>query len=186
MGRPSSKWDDRTFANRGDVSFGTAPLAVWDPTYLHLAPAVYVLSADTIYTYLAGYPNVTLLGPYGAIGAGAEIIRCPKTVYVPAPYVSLLSSGNLTPVESWNRLHGAIVDAGPRMPVGLSSTGCAPQSFDPAPTHIPRSWSPLHRRPYLKRSSSSTATGYFSSTCPASNQSSTARQEPVLPKRSER
>ena len=31
MGRPSSKWDDRMFATRGDVSWGTAPLAVWDP-----------------------------------------------------------------------------------------------------------------------------------------------------------
>ena len=40
MGRPSCKWDDGTFANRGDVSYGTAPLALWDPTYLHLAPSV--------------------------------------------------------------------------------------------------------------------------------------------------
>ena len=40
MGQPSSKWDDGTFVSHGDVSYGTAPLAVWDPTYLHLAPAV--------------------------------------------------------------------------------------------------------------------------------------------------
>ena len=37
MGRTPCKWDDGTFANRGDVAYGTAPLAVWDPTYLHLA-----------------------------------------------------------------------------------------------------------------------------------------------------
>ena len=31
MGRPARRWDDRTFANRGDVSYGTMSLAVWDP-----------------------------------------------------------------------------------------------------------------------------------------------------------
>ena len=61
MGRPASQWYNRTFANRGDVSYGTAPLAVWDPTYIHLAPAVYVPSASTIDTSLVGDPNVTLL-----------------------------------------------------------------------------------------------------------------------------
>ena len=54
MGRTASKWDDRTFANRGYVSDGTAPLAVWDPTYLHLAPSVYVPIATAIDTSLAG------------------------------------------------------------------------------------------------------------------------------------
>ena len=72
MGRPDRKWDDRTFANRGDVSYGTAPLAVWDFTYLHLAPAIYVPSAAAIDTSLAGDPNVTLLGPYGAGDAGGR------------------------------------------------------------------------------------------------------------------
>ena len=111
MGRPDRKWDDRTFANRGDVSYGTAPLAVWDPTYLHLAPAIYVPSAAAIDTSLAGDPNVTLLGPYGAGDTGVEIICCCKTVYVPAPYVGLLLSADRSPVEYWNRFHGAIVDA---------------------------------------------------------------------------
>ena len=108
MGRPTSKWDDRTFTNRGDVSYGTAPLLVWDPTYLHLAPAVYVPSAAAIDTSLSGDPNVTLLGPYGAGDMGDEIIHCCKTVYVPTPYVSLLLSDDFTPVEAWNCLRGAI------------------------------------------------------------------------------
>ena len=29
MGRPPCQWDDGNFANRGDVSYGTAPLANW-------------------------------------------------------------------------------------------------------------------------------------------------------------
>ena len=97
--------------NRADVSYGTAPLAVWDPTYLHLAPAVYVPSAAAIDTSLSGDANITLLGPYGAGDAGVEIIRCCKTVYIPAPYVGLLLCADLTPVEVWNHLCGAIVDA---------------------------------------------------------------------------
>ena len=40
MGQPPCKWDDGTFANRRYVSYGTAPLSLWEPTYLHLAPAV--------------------------------------------------------------------------------------------------------------------------------------------------
>ena len=40
MGRPPCRWDDGTFANLVDVSYGTATLAVCYPTYLHLALAV--------------------------------------------------------------------------------------------------------------------------------------------------
>ena len=83
MGRHASKWDNRMFANWGDVSYGTVPLAVWDPTYLHLAPSVYVPSAAYIDTYLAGDPNVTLLGPYGAGDAGG-----PKSYVVAIPCMS--------------------------------------------------------------------------------------------------
>ena len=111
MGRPASQWDDRKFANRGDVSYGTAPLEVWYPTYPHLFPAVYIPSAATIDTSLAGDPTITLLGPYGAGDGGAEIMRCCKTVYVPAPYVGLLLGDKLTPIEAWNRLRGLIVVA---------------------------------------------------------------------------
>ena len=111
MGRTSRKWDNTTFANLGDVSYGTTPLAVWEPTYLQLAPDVYVPSAAAIDTSLVGDANITLLGPYGAGDAGVEIIRCRKTVYVPAPYVGLLLGAYLTPMEAWNRLGGAIVYA---------------------------------------------------------------------------
>ena len=107
------------FANRGDVSYSTAPLAVWDPTYLHLAPAVYVPIDATIDASLTGDTNITLLGPYGAEDAEVKIIRCRKTVYSPAPYVGLFLCADLYPVEAWNRLRGAIVDA-------LAEDACRP------------------------------------------------------------
>ena len=111
MGRPPCCWDDDTFANRGNAAYGTAPLVQWDPSYLHLAPAVLVPSAAAINANIAGDPDPKLLGTYGAGDAGVESIRCCKTVYVPAPYVGLLLGSDLTPIEAWQRVRGAIVDA---------------------------------------------------------------------------
>ena len=68
-------------------------------------------SAAAIDDSLAGDPNLTLVGPYGAGEVGVETIRCRKTVYVPAPYAGLLLGADLTPIEAWHRLRGAIVNA---------------------------------------------------------------------------
>ena len=111
MGRPPCRWDDEMFANRGNVSYGTAPLAQWDPAYLHLAPAILVPSTAVINAAIAGDPDLKLLGPYVAGDAGVESIRCHKTVYIPAPYASLLLGSDLTPVKAWQHIRGAIVDA---------------------------------------------------------------------------
>ena len=83
---------------------------MWDPTYLHLAPTVYVSITAAIDTSLTGDYNSTLLGTYGAGVAVVEIIRCYKTFYVLTLYLGLLLSADLSPVEAWNRLRGAIVD----------------------------------------------------------------------------
>ena len=61
MGRPPCRWDDETFANWGNVTFGTAPLAQWDPAYLHLATAVHVPSAAMIDATIAGDANLKML-----------------------------------------------------------------------------------------------------------------------------
>ena len=111
MGRPPCCWDDETLANRGEVAYGTAPLAQLDPAYLHLAPAVLVPSAAAINTSIASNPDLKMLGPYGAGDAEVETVRCRKTVDVPAPFVGLLLGEDLTPTETWHRLRGAIVDA---------------------------------------------------------------------------
>ena len=140
MGRPTSQWDNKTFVNQGYVFYGIAPLAVWDPTYLHLDPAVYVTSATTIDTSLTGDPNITLLGPYGAGEVGAKIIRCCKTVYVPAPYIGLLLGNNLTLVEAWNRLRVAIVDVAAKAASWPVIDWLHALIVQSGPTHITRSW----------------------------------------------
>ena len=106
MGRPPCCWDGESFANRGDVTFGTAPLAHWDPAYLHLAAVVHVPSAAAIDAAIAGDAGLKMLGPYGAGDAGVESVRCCKTVYVPAPYVGLFLGGNLTPPQALPGFHG--------------------------------------------------------------------------------
>ena len=68
-------------------------------------------SFAAIDTYLAGDTTINLLRPYGAGDMGAEVIRCCKTVHVPDLYICLLLGNNLTPVEAWNLLQRAIVDA---------------------------------------------------------------------------
>ena len=61
MGRSPCRWDGKSFANRGDVTFGTAPLAHWDPAYLHLAAAVHVPSASTIDAAIAGNAGMKMM-----------------------------------------------------------------------------------------------------------------------------
>ena len=103
MGRPPCLWDDKKFANRGDVTFGTAPLAQWDPAYLRLAPAVHVPSAAMIDAAIVGDANLKMLGHYDAGDAGVESVRCRKTVYVPAPYVGDCSPQAL-PCFDWGQI----------------------------------------------------------------------------------
>ena len=111
MGRPPCRWYDDTFANRGDVAYGTALLSQWDPAYIPLASAVLVPSAAAIDASIAGDPDLKLLWTYGAGDAGFESICCRKTVYVPAPYFGLFLGSDLTPIEAWHRVRVAIIDA---------------------------------------------------------------------------
>ena len=57
-------------------------------------------------------PDADLLGPFTAADADVEPLHVRKTIYLPAPFVGLFLERDITPAEAWNRLHGAIVDAG--------------------------------------------------------------------------
>ena len=147
-------------------------------------PAVYVLSAAVIDTSLSGDTNIMLLGPYGAGDAGVEIIRCRKTVYVPAPYVGILLCSDLTPVEAWNPLREAIVDNATELPIGPSSASYVPQSSNLAQTPIPRSLCTIPWHPYPTRPCFSIATGCCSATCLGYTRASINRPEPSLQRQS--
>ena len=54
---------------------------------------------------------VSIAATLGTSTAGFEIIRYRKSVYVPSPYVDLLLGSDLTPIEAWQRVRGAIVNA---------------------------------------------------------------------------
>ena len=88
MGRLPCRWDVETFANRGDVTFGTALLAHWDPAYLHLAAAVHVPSAAAIDAAIAGDAGLKMMRPSGAGDAGVESVHCLATAYAFNPCVS--------------------------------------------------------------------------------------------------
>ena len=79
---------------------------------------MYITSATVVDTYLYVDDNITLIGPSGAVDVVVEIIGCRNTVYVPAPYGVLLLCAYLSPVEAWNRLRGAIVDAAAKAACG--------------------------------------------------------------------
>ena len=166
MGRLPCRWDGETFANRGNVAYGTAPLDQWYPAYLHLALSVLVPSAATINAAIDGDPDLKLLGPYGAGDAGVESIRCHKTVYVPVPYVGLLLGSDLTPIESWQRVREPLSTHRRRTCVDPSSTDSEPPWSDPEQNLSPRSKCQNHRRPYQTRSCYSTFTGCFLATFP--------------------
>ena len=75
MGRPPCRWDDKTVVNCGNIAYGTAPLAQWDPADLHLAPAVLLPIVAAIDASIAGDPDLKLLWTYGAVDVGVESIR---------------------------------------------------------------------------------------------------------------
>ena len=127
---------------------------------------MHVPSAAAIDAAIAGDADLKMIGTYGAGDAGVESLRCRKTVYVPATYVSLLLSGDLTPIEAWQRLRESIVDA-------VAEDACRPivdwlradlTRSGPAPS--PPSWYQIPLLLYPTHSFWSTVTGCFWATCP--------------------
>ena len=67
---------------------------------------------QSIDTALTSDPELDLLGPFAADESDVEVICVSKTIYLPTPFVGVFLERNLTPVEAWSCLRGAIVDAG--------------------------------------------------------------------------
>ena len=81
-------------------------------------------------------------------------------MYVPAPYASLLLSDYLTPVEAWNRIRGAIVDAAAKAACWPVIDWLRAVIVRSGPNTYSALVVPDPSAPYPTRSSSSTATSY--------------------------
>ncbi|CAK9046738.1 CvfB_WH domain-containing protein (Fragment), partial [Durusdinium trenchii] len=110
LGMPPSPWDDKLFAQKGDLHRNQAVLVEWKSEYFHqLNQQLLVPMPGTIDAILAGQPDVELLGPYAQGEAGTELIKVRRTCFVPPKYIGMFLGEPLTPREAWERVRGQIV-----------------------------------------------------------------------------
>jgi len=110
LGMPPCDWDDKLFAQKGDLHRNQAVLVEWKSDYFHqLNQQVLVPAPATIDTTIAAEPDLELLGPYAQGEAGTELIKVRRTCFVPPKYVSMFLGAPLTPREAWERVRGQIV-----------------------------------------------------------------------------
>jgi hypothetical protein len=110
LGLPATPWDDRMFAQKGDLHRNQAVLVEWKADYFHQLPQqILVPTPVTIDTVFAAEPAATLLGPYAQGEQGTELIKVRRTCFVPPKYVPLFLGAPLTPREAWERVRGQIV-----------------------------------------------------------------------------
>ena len=110
IGYPASKWGDRMSANQEDVFYGTAPLAVWDPTYLHLAPSSTCL-APALYTPLFLETPTSPSWYHTARETWGRNYTLPQDCVCPRAIHGLIVGDIIFPVEAWNCLRGSIANA---------------------------------------------------------------------------
>jgi hypothetical protein len=110
LGLPPTQWDDRMFAQKGDLHRNQAVLVEWKADYFHQLPQqILVPTPVTIDTVFATEPAAILLGPYAQGEPGTELIKVRRTCFVPPKYVPLFLGAPLTPREAWERVRGQIV-----------------------------------------------------------------------------
>ncbi|CAK9059248.1 CvfB_WH domain-containing protein (Fragment), partial [Durusdinium trenchii] len=110
---PPSPWDDKLFAQKGELHRNQAVLVEWKSEYFHqLNQQLLVPAAGTIDTTLAGQPDIKMLGPYAQGEAGTELIKVRRTCFVPPKYIGMFLGDPLTPREAWERVRGHLVTDG--------------------------------------------------------------------------
>ena len=111
MGMPASQWDNRAFANSGDLFHNNPVLVEWDNRHFHQGPQTHAPLAQTIEDALAqanAANPVELMGPFNNGDAGTEVLRTRMCMYCPPQYVGIFLENPLTPVEAWQRVSGAV------------------------------------------------------------------------------
>ena len=85
----------------------------WLPARLHkIGSTVYFPSDLTIDTTLVSDLDSDLLGTFTSTYANVEPLCIRKTICLPAPFIETFLTWDLTPVEAWTRIRGAIIDGG--------------------------------------------------------------------------
>lgn len=109
MGLPATPWDDRMYAQKGELFHNQSQTVTWLPDYFYqVGGQLRVATAAAIDTALAGDPNAENLGPYNANDADTEVIRYRRTCYVPPAYVPLFLAGPMSPKQTWMTVKGQI------------------------------------------------------------------------------
>ena len=142
MGRPPSCWDDKTFANRSNVAYDTAPLAQWDPTYIHIAPAVLIPSAAAIDAAIAGE------GPMEQDTRGLKAYAVARQCMSPRLMLAYCWVQTSPPSKPGNTYWEPSLTQRRRTRVDPSLTGSKPPWSDPDQMFSSRSWCPNPRPPY--------------------------------------
>jgi hypothetical protein len=110
LGMLPSSWDDKMFAQKGELYRNQAILVEWKSDYFHqLNQQVLVPAPATIDATIAGQPDLELLGPYAQGEAGTELIKVRRTCFLPPKYVGMFLGNPLSPCEAWERVRGQIV-----------------------------------------------------------------------------
>ena len=113
MGLLESPWDDVSFASKGDIACSTIACVNWLTASLHqIGSTVYFPTDLAIDTTLVADLDANLLGPFTSNDVNVEPLCIYKTICLPAPFIEIFLKWDLTPVEAWTRLRGAIIDGG--------------------------------------------------------------------------
>ena len=113
MGLTESPCDDGSFASKRDIACRNSACINWLPASLHQTGSTVYFPKDlAIDTTMVADPDADLLGPFKSTDANVEPLCIRKTICLPAPFIEIFLKWDLTPVEAWTRIRGAIIDGG--------------------------------------------------------------------------
>ena len=113
MGMSTSPWDNLLFASKGEVTCDDVVCANWLTASLHqIGSTVLAPTAQAIYAALDIDNDLDRLGMFDMDNMDVDSICISNIIYLSAPFMWIFLGCDLTPVEVWSRLSGAIVDSG--------------------------------------------------------------------------
>ena len=113
MGWSTYPWYDITFVSKGEVMCGAFGCENWILTCIHLAASnVYIAMSVTIKTLITDEPGIDILRTFIDDGEAFNILFIWNNVYMLDPFSGILLGMDLTPIDEWLHLRGALADTG--------------------------------------------------------------------------